>query len=147
MFFRSPLVWTSTSRRSTCHQHNQIKTSSVAKNSHHRNVTQVRNSQFLSSPGNLDHGSRTWWERVRLLNALDISKRSQNGMRWSLLHGSPGWWGRWNHENQISNKTETGEGEETEEEEEEMFLQTETDGTNGRTWKCRDTQPKWMLES
>ena len=48
-------------------------------------------------------------------------------------------------ENQISNKTETGEGEETEEEEEKMLLRT--DGTDGRTWKCRDTQEKWMLES
>ena len=48
-------------------------------------------------------------------------------------------------ENQISNKTETGEGEETEEEEEKMLLQT--DGTDGRTWKCRDTQQKRMLES
>ena len=48
-------------------------------------------------------------------------------------------------ENQISNKTETGEGEETEEEEEEMLLRT--DSTSGRTWKYRDFQPKWMLES
>ena len=29
-------------------------------NSHHHNVMQVRNSPFVSSPGNLDHGSRTW---------------------------------------------------------------------------------------